>query len=245
MTIVIFVLMSICAAAFLYFGVPLICGRAARVLLEQKAKKFNALVLTFDDGLSFHDGPGVKLTTAILDLLAEQGVKATFFLLGKHIPGREAIVRRIKAEGHDIGAHGYGHLNYWKVSPFRALMDIKQGWHAIEIALGKSRGIYPFRPPYGKLNLICFLYLWIRRVSIVYWTLDLGDTKPDSDHNSRRIAALIRESTGAVVLAHDFDRANKSVNEMVLESVRAALLCAKDNKMRVLTISQLLKSRNR
>lgn len=231
---------GICLVVFVYFGVPWIYALWARKRLKRKTAKSNSLVLTFDDGLP----PGTRLTTAILDVLAEHKVKATFFLLGKHIPGRETIVRRINHEGHEIGAHGYAHLNYWTVSPFRALRDIKRGWQAIDTVMGTTRGTYPFRPPYGKLNLICLLYLWMRRVPIVYWTFDLGDTWSPDKRDSQRIHALIEKRGGAVLLAHDFDRGNQDVNKMVLESIQLALAQAKEKGMTVLTLSQLLGSPN-
>lgn len=184
------------------------------------------------------------MTTALLDLLAKHKAKATFFLLGKHIPGREAVVQRIAAEGHEIGTHGHEHLNYWKVSPLRALTDVKRGWQATDAALGTNKGIYPFRPPCGKLNLICLLYLWIHRVPIVYWTFDLGDTWPLDKQDSQRVAALVEESRGAVVLAHDFDRINEDVNRMVLESVQSLLRQAREKRMLVLTVSQFLRGYN-
>ena len=218
---------------FLYAGVPWIYGQLARRLLERRAKEHEALVLTFDDG------PGSSLTPVILTVLAEGKAKATFFLLGRNIAGREAIVRQIAEQGHDICSHGYDHLHSLKVSPFRVLSDIKRGWAAIDAALGTMRKKYPFRPPNGKLNIICLLYLLVRQVPIVYWSIDSGDTwreKPDS----RRVAMLAEKTGGAVSLAHDFDRSNENANRFVVESVRAALAMAADKGMRVLTVSELL-----
>jgi peptidoglycan/xylan/chitin deacetylase (PgdA/CDA1 family) len=218
---------------FLYVGVPWIYGQLARILLERKAKKHKALVLTFDDG------PGSNLTLEILSILAGSKAKATFFLLGRNIAGRETIVRQIAEQGHDISSHGYDHLHSWKISPFRALSDIKRGWAAIDAALGTRRQKYPFRPPNGKLNVICLLYLLFRNVPIVYWTIDSGDTwqvKPDS----RRVAMLAEKAGGAVSLTHDFDRSNENTSRFVVESVRAALAMAADKGMQVLTVSELL-----
>jgi peptidoglycan/xylan/chitin deacetylase (PgdA/CDA1 family) len=198
----------------------------------------NCLVLTFDDGLT----PGTRLITAILGILAEHGAKATFFLLGKHLPERKAIVQRIAAEGHEIGLHGYEHLNQWKAFPLRVLKDIKNGWKAIDAALGTHRGVYPFRPPYGKLNLICLLYLWIHRVPIVFWTFDLGDTWPLDKQDSQRTAALVKEPGGAVVLAHNFDRTDENANKRVLELVQSTLTQAKEKRMPILKVSQFLNS---
>ncbi len=219
---------------FLHFGVPFIYGKFARLSLKRKAKKFNALVLTFDDG------PGTRLTTRILEILAQYDVKATFFVLGRNIPGREAVVRHIVAAGHEIGSHGYEHLHYWRVSPFRALMSIKRGERAIDVALGTSRRVYPFRPPYGKLDFISLLYLLVRKVPIVYWTLDLGDTWSSGKPDGQRVADLAKESGGAIVLAHDFDRSDDHVHGLVLESIRLALAMARKTNMQTLTCSQLL-----
>ena len=205
----------------------------AKRLLEHKAKKHNALVLTFDDG------PGSSLTPEILDILAENKAKATFFLIGRNIVGREAIVRQILEQGHDICSHGYDHLHGLKTSPFRVLSDIKRGWTAIDAALGTIRKKYPFRPPNGKLNLISLLYLWFQHIPIVYWSLDSGDTwreKPDC----HLIAQSAAKTGGAVLLVHDFDRKNKDTSRYVIESIKAALAMAADKGMRVLPVSELL-----
>lgn len=231
--IVALIVVGISGLLFLYAGVPWIYGRLDRMLLERRAKEREALVLTFDDG------PGSSLTPAILDVLAEGKAKATFFLLGRNIEGREAIVRQIAEQGHEICSHGYDHLHSWKVSPLRALSDIKRGWAAIDAALGTGRQKYPFRPPNGKLNVVCMLYLLFRHVPIVYWSVDSGDTwrqQPDSN----RLAQLVEKLGGAVSLAHDFDRKNENTNRFVIESVRAALAMAAARGMQVLTVSELL-----
>lgn len=227
--------LAVFSVVFIYAGIPLLYGRCARILLKQKAKKSNALVLTFDDG------PGSKLTPRILELLDEYNVKATFFLLGKNIPGREQIVRQIAARGHQIGSHGYDHLHYWKASPFRTVRDIKRGWNAIDTALGTSRGFYPFRPPYGKLNLICLFYLWMHRVLVVYWSLVSGDTYSPNKRDIKRSALLTKKTGGAVTLAHDFDRSNDEVDGFVLESLSSTLEVAKEEGMSIMTVSELLK----
>jgi len=215
--------------------VPLIHSRLARMSLGRWAKRHNALVLTFDDG------PNNGLTPAILSILAQSNARATFFLLGRNIAGREAIVKQITEQGHDICSHGHEHLHYWKVSPFRAIADIRRGWEAIDEALGSQRQTYPFRPPYGKLNIVCLLYLLVRRVPIVYWSVDTGDqwqVRPDS----QRAAMLLEEAGGMVSLAHDFDRSNESVSQLVLDSLWSVLSAAEKNGMQVLTVSELLQA---
>jgi peptidoglycan-N-acetylglucosamine deacetylase len=69
-----------------------------------------------DDGykivyLTFDDGPTYIITNNILDVLKKYDVKATFFIVGKEIEGKENILKRIYIEGHGIGVHTYSHNN--------------------------------------------------------------------------------------------------------------------------------------
>lgn len=59
--------------------------------------------------LTFDDGPIPGVTEKLLDVLKEQNIKATFFVVGKEIPEREHILKRIYNEGHTIGLHTYNH----------------------------------------------------------------------------------------------------------------------------------------
>lgn len=59
--------------------------------------------------LTFDDGPSYKVTSKVLDILKENEVKATFFLIGNQIEGKEDIVKRINNEGHSIGLHTFTH----------------------------------------------------------------------------------------------------------------------------------------
>lgn len=228
-----FVAIGLLGFLFLYAGVPWLHGRWARVSLKRRAEKDRALVLTFDDG------PGSRLTPALLTLLAEYNVQATFFLLGRNIVGRETLAREIAERGHEICSHGYDHLHQWRVLPFRALSDIRRGWQAIDKALEIERGVYPFRPPNGKLNIVCLLYLLLRRVPIVYWSEDSGDTWP-ARPKSNKVALTAKKAGGVVSLAHDFDRCDDTTDGFVLDSTREALAVVREQNMRVLTASQLL-----
>lgn len=69
--------------------------------------------------LTFDDGPS-EWTPLILDLLAEHEMKATFFVIGQNIPGRETILERTVAEGHTVGNHTFTHrrlstLHDWEI----------------------------------------------------------------------------------------------------------------------------------
>jgi peptidoglycan/xylan/chitin deacetylase (PgdA/CDA1 family) len=222
--------------------VPWFYGRFGRVLLARKVRKLGALVLTFDDG------PGNRLTRPILDVLAECNAKATFFVTGRKLAGREHILREAADRGHEIGLHGYHHLNHWKVSPWRAINDIVQIKKAADAVLGRKDGTYAFRPPFGKLNLFSMLYLLAKRIPVIYWTRDFGDTwRFDAwlaDNRNNPGAApepiLPIETRGDVILAHDFDRTETAVDGYLLKCIKDTLALARKNNLRILTVSQLL-----
>ena len=62
--------------------------------------------------ISFDDGPAVNFTPAILQVLKNENVKATFFCIGNRIAGNEDILKQIKEAGHIIGNHSYSH-HFW------------------------------------------------------------------------------------------------------------------------------------
>lgn len=103
--------------------------------------------------LTFDDGPTDSTTPKVLNILKEKHVKATFFVIGKQIGGREKILQREKKEGHAIGIHTYTHV-YKKIysSPTALLADIQRCKEAIKKVLpGFETTLYRF--PGGSFNL--------------------------------------------------------------------------------------------
>ena len=103
--------------------------------------------------LTFDDGPTDSTTPKVLDILDAFGVRATFFLIGRQISGREDIVRRTAAAGHAVGIHTYSHV-YREIyaSPQALLRDIAACRKAIRAALPGYEGkLYRFPGgEYGK-----------------------------------------------------------------------------------------------
>ena len=74
--------------------------------------------------LTFDDGPSPAWTPRLLEGLSRRGARATFFLVGSQIEGREDLVRRIRQEGHQIGNHSFGHGDLTDLSAAQALADL-------------------------------------------------------------------------------------------------------------------------
>ncbi len=217
----------------LYFCVPWAYGRWSQKALRRRVVGRDVLVVTLDDG------PGRVLTPAILQMLAAKGWKATFFLLGRNIRGNEDLVRSIRKQGHEIGSHSFDHLDAWKTAPWRCISDIRRGQKAIDEALGVSGGKYAFRPPRGRLNLATLAYLLAKRIPIVYWTIDCGDTWLGRPRYQDQAANLCRAHRGGVVLLHDFDRSTREVDSYVLGALQSVLAVAQDTHLTVSTSSQI------
>jgi peptidoglycan-N-acetylglucosamine deacetylase len=107
--------------------------------------------------LTFDDGPVPRYSNQILDILAAQCVKATFFLVGEMAHAHPATVRRIFAEGHTVGTHSEDHpLHFGKLPPQLVEWEIDKGIIDVGIALGDHRQVAPFFrvPGLARSNVI-------------------------------------------------------------------------------------------
>ena len=147
--------------------------------------------------LTFDDGPSRKYTPLLLDGLKERGIHATFFLMGKNIPGNEDLVERIQADGHLIGNHTYNHVQLDRVSERTAKEEIEKTSNEIF----KITGTYPsyVRPPFGawRKNLDFSVTMFP-----VFWDIDTLDWKTKNpDSISQIVESQIYD--GAIILMHD------------------------------------------
>jgi peptidoglycan-N-acetylglucosamine deacetylase len=103
--------------------------------------------------LTFDDGPDKRFTPEILDILAEKDVKATFYLIGRSMAAHPEIVRRIYAEGHDIGNHSYSHADMIPMSRQRVALELNGVQRLLESQLNINTILFraPFAAPrYGE-----------------------------------------------------------------------------------------------
>jgi len=95
--------------------------------------------------ITFDDGPLPPRSTRVLEILAHECVKATYFMVGKMVHSFPDMVRRIHDAGHTIGTHSYSHpLTFHKMSLERAQFEINEGIAAVAWALGDGTGPAPF-----------------------------------------------------------------------------------------------------
>jgi peptidoglycan/xylan/chitin deacetylase (PgdA/CDA1 family) len=150
--------------------------------------------------LTFDDGPDPAWTPRVLDLLRDAGARATFFLVGEKALRAPQVVRRMAAEGHEIGNHSWSHRSLWLCGPRATAAEIGRAHDC----LGALTGVPPrhFRPPWGMVNAAMFPAL--RRVGerCVFWSIQPEGRRPAPAE--RQVAHVLgRAHAGAIVDLHD------------------------------------------
>lgn len=148
--------------------------------------------------LTLDDGPG-PLAPDVLQILAEAGVPATFYLNGRDLAAHPASGRAIAAAGHEIGNHTYSHRRMVFVSPDTVAEEVQRTDD--EIRRTGYTGPITFRPPYGKKLWMLPKYLADHDRTTVTW-----DVEPDSaqDANADQIVAETVDAVrpGSIILLH-------------------------------------------
>jgi peptidoglycan/xylan/chitin deacetylase (PgdA/CDA1 family) len=149
--------------------------------------------------LTFDDGPSPPYTEQILAILREHQVPATFFVCGSNVEKHPDLLRRIVAEGHEVGNHTYSHPFVFFKSRRRIADEIDRTQAIIE----KVAGIHPniFRPPYGSRWFGLIPTLLERNMHLVLWSAAGYDWKKDVQGITK--SALRELKPGAVLLLHD------------------------------------------
>lgn len=179
--------------------------------------------------LTFDDGPG-KYTNRLLDILKENGITATFFIVGSSIHKYPEVLIRMSNEGHDIGLHSYNHDNFSKMSIEEINNDLNK-----ELEEFNNLGIVTnnfVRPPYGSINDDIKENL---DYSFILWSVDTEDWK---SRDKDKVISEVNEhiEPGAIILFHD-------VHESTVDAIEELLpeLC-KDYKF--VTVSELYELNN-
>ena len=179
------------------------------VLPEEKKTEKKRIALTFDDG------PHPIYTPQMLELLKEEQVPATFFLLGENVELYGDVVKEIAKEGHLIGNHTYHHVQVTSLSLEEACKEIQETSDLIEELTGT--GTEYVRPPFGtwneemeeRLNLIP-----------VMWSID---TK---DWTTQNVDWIVRETVKHaedhdIILMHDSYQSTVDAVKRVIEQLEA------------------------
>ncbi|WP_443032740.1 polysaccharide deacetylase family protein [Streptomyces sp. BA2] len=174
---------------------------AASVSVKSQAKlgtadcrKAKCVALTFDAGPS-------ENSPRLLDILKEEKVPATFFLLGKnHIAEHPELVKRMAAEGHEVASHTWSHKILTDITPDEAREELRRPNEAIEKLIGHKPTL--MRPPQGRTNPDVNKVSREEGLSEVLWSVTAKDyTTNDSALIQKRV--IDQTKRDGIILLHD------------------------------------------
>jgi len=150
--------------------------------------------------LSFDDGPDPRWTPTILAILKEQGVPATFCVLGSAARRNVDLVRVERDLGHSLCDHTVDHSHLPRLSHDGIVSQLKGAADILATILGTPPSL--FRPPYGELSTDVIAVARASGTRVLTWNVDSQDyRKPPVDTIVANVMTAVRP--GSVVLMHD------------------------------------------
>ena len=183
--------------------------------------------------LTFDDGPSAVTTPKVLDILKKENVKATFFVLN-YTDANEKIIKRIVAEGHTIGIHGYSH-EYSKI--YKSDEAFMNNIYKLQDKIYKSTGVKTMymRFPGGSSNTVSRRYskgIMTRLTKLVLskgfkyydWNISSGDAGGAKNSKAvyKNVTKNLSKKRGNLVLCHD-------IHQKTLEALPDIIKYAKNN----------------
>ena len=180
-------------------------------VIERTGATPGKLALTFDDG------PDPDWTPKILDILKQKNVRASFFIIGENAQANPDLVRRILAEGHDVGNHTYTHPNLGDLPDSLVSLEINANQRLFEALTGRSMRLFraPFLGDAEPTTSDEIVPLQIAQ-SMGYVTVGLQVDpndwqRPPADTIVNRVIEQVTdpspEISGHVILLHEFQAA--------------------------------------
>lgn len=175
-------------------AVTRIVPRSRRLFGIAQAPAAGGVCLTFDDG------PHPRASERILEILADRGVRAAFFLVGAQVRRWPETAARIGAAGHVVGVHCDEHRSLLRLTPSQVADDLDRAADAL-----RDAGLEPrcYRPPHGVLSTAAAVAARRRGWPIWLWDCDGRDWRAGASAASvaGRVARTAR--AGSTILLHD------------------------------------------
>ncbi|GAC1614062.1 MAG: hypothetical protein NVS4B5_02160 [Vulcanimicrobiaceae bacterium] len=164
-----------------------------------------AIALTFDDG------PNPPYTDRILDVLHAEGVRATFFVVGRAAVAYPATLRRIARDGHAIGNHTWDHAHL--IGKSRQAVRVELDRTDAAIARITGRHTHLMRPPFGARDFVVVAEAHRLAYRVVMWSAPLPRDweQPGDATIARRVIEQVGD--GSIVVLHDGNRGRLCARE--------------------------------
>ena len=185
--------------------------------------------------LTFDDGP-TNLSNKILDVLNKNGVKATFFWLGKNLMNKREIIEKAKKSRHQIANHSWDHTNGYDLDENLIWEhQVVKTFQELETVAGVQSKYY--RPPFGGITQKQIDFLGSKGITTVLWsitTMDWDKNQNDGIDLENKFKDYLHP--GAIVLMHDYDFGK---SEEMLVALEKMILYGKSQGYTFVTIEKM------
>ncbi len=194
---------------------------------EVDCTKVKCVALTFDDG------PG-KYAGTLLDTLKKYDAKATFFLEGQYVKSRPSYVKRMVAEGHELGNHSYKHPDFTKLTAPAIRSEIQRTNDEIK----KAAGVEPklLRPPYGMSDLTTSEVAAEFGMPIILWTGGSADWSSKNEEAIKKQTLKVAKQN-SIVLMHDWVK-------QTVDAMPSIIRTLQKNGYHLVKVSDIVKHEN-
>lgn len=172
-------------------------------------------------GLTYDDGPSTN-TTALLNALTRNGLRATMFNEGQYAAGNPALVRAQVNAGMWVGNHSYTHPHLTQLGQSQVDSEISRTQQAIAGAGGGTPVL--FRPPYGETNATVKAVAARYGLTQIIWDVDSQDWNGAS--TNAIVQAAARLTNGQVILMHDWSANTLAAVPRIAQGLTGRGLCA-------------------
>ncbi len=174
--------------------------------------------------LTFDDGPLPPYTSRVLDTLASECVKATFFLVGRMVRANPSLVRRIYDEGHTVANHSQNHpFTFHRMTVDQASLEIEGGFESLRTVLGDPKAVAPFFRIPGLLRQSSVEQYLISH-GYMTWSVDFTAddwTRISAQEVARRAVNRVEARGKGILLLHDIQPATALALPEILRELKA------------------------
>ena len=191
--------------------------------------------------LTFDDGPGPS-TAQMLDALAREDARATFFVLGRQVERHPDLVRRMAEEGHQVASHGYDHGILIFRGPAHVADQLRRTEEAVARAAGDGVMTRLFRAPHGFRGPATALGARRAGYRVAAWTRGVFDSaEPGAAAIARRAARALEP--GTILLLHDADGwAPERPRQQTADALPEICRAARERGLGLVTLDELVGS---
>ena len=182
--------------------------------------------------LTFDAGSGAEGTEAILSVLRQNEVHATFFLTGNWVSKFPEIARKIADSGHELGNHSVSHPRFPDISDAQMIAEVTGAEERIKKATGADTKPL-FRAPYGAYDARVLKVLRALGYINIYWSLDSTDWREESTAASISERVLEKAENGFIIVHH-------ASPTKTAEALKVIIPGLKSKGFSIVTVSKLL-----